>query len=49
MNKGDLINGYTKVVATRKRHCSSWLCICSISKALKKKETVTLVGLGTFR
>ena len=50
MNKGDLINEVAKVVSTKKEAQASVDCIfSSITKALKKKDTVTLVGFGTFK
>ncbi|MDB9823192.1 HU family DNA-binding protein [Deltaproteobacteria bacterium] len=50
MNKGDLINEVAKVVSTKKEAQASVDCIFSaITKALKKKNTVTLVGFGTFK
>ena len=50
MNKGDLINELAKVVSTKKEAQAAVDCIFStITKALKKKETVSLVGFGTFK
>lgn len=50
MNKGDLINEVTKVVNTKKDAQEAVDCVFStITKALKKKDTVTLVGFGTFK
>ena len=50
MNKGDLVNEVAKVVETKKQAQAAVDCIFStITKALKKKETVTLVGFGTFK
>jgi DNA-binding protein HU-beta len=50
MNKGDLINEVAKVVNTKKQAREVVDCvISSITKALKKKESVTLVGFGTFK
>jgi DNA-binding protein HU-beta len=50
MNKGDLINEVAKVVSTKKVAQAAVDCILStITKALKKKNTVTLVGFGTFK
>lgn len=50
MNKGDLINEVAKVVNTKKEAQATvdWI-ITTITKALKKKDTVTLVGFGTFK
>jgi DNA-binding protein HU-beta len=50
MNKGDLINEVAKVVNTKKEAQAAVDCVfSSITKALKKKDTVTLVGFGTFK
>ena len=50
MNKGDLVNEVAKVVSTKKEAQAAVDCILStITKALKKKDTVTLVGFGTFK
>ena len=50
MNKGDLINEVAKVVSTKKEAQEAVDCILSsITKALKKGDTVTLVGFGTFK
>ncbi len=50
MNKGDLINEVAKVVSTKKEAQAAVDCVIdSIAKALKKKQTVTLVGFGTFK
>ena len=50
MNKGDLVNEVAKVVGTKKKAQAAVDCIfSSITKALKKKDTVTLVGFGTFK
>jgi nucleoid DNA-binding protein len=50
MNKGDLINEVAKVVSTKKGAQAAVDCVfSSITKALKKKDTVTLVGFGTFK
>ncbi|MBW2065629.1 MAG: HU family DNA-binding protein [Deltaproteobacteria bacterium] len=49
MNKGDLVNEVAKVVSTKKEAQAAVDTVFSaITKALKKKETVTLVGFGTF-
>ncbi|MBN1847426.1 MAG: HU family DNA-binding protein [Deltaproteobacteria bacterium] len=49
MNKGDLVNEVAKVTGTKKAAQDAVDCIfTSITKALKKKDTVTLVGFGTF-
>src|SRR4030042_3677693 len=50
MNKGDLVNEVAKVVCTKKEAQEAVDCVfASITKALKKKEAVTLVGFGTFK
>jgi DNA-binding protein HU-beta len=50
MNKGDLVNEVAKVVDTKREAQEAVDCIFStITQALKKKGTVTLVGFGTFK
>jgi DNA-binding protein HU-beta len=50
MNKGDLVNEVAKVVCTKKEAQEAVNCVfSSITKALKKKDTVTLIGFGTFK
>ena len=50
MNKGDLVNEVAKVVNTKIEAQEAVDCVFStIAKALKKKDTVTLVGFGTFK
>jgi len=50
MNKGDLVNQVAKVVSTKKEAQAAVNCVLqSITKALRKKDTVTLVGFGTFK
>jgi nucleoid DNA-binding protein len=50
MNKGDLIAELAKVTCTKKEAEAAIDCVFStITKALKKKDTVTLVGFGTFK
>ena len=50
MNKGDLINEVAKVVSTKKEAQEAMDCVLSsITKALKKGDTVTLIGFGTFK
>jgi DNA-binding protein HU-beta len=50
MNKGDLVNEVAKVVNTKREAQEAVDCVfSSITKALKKKNTVTLVGFGTFK
>ena len=50
MNKGDLIIDVAKVVSTKKEAQAAVDCILStITKALKRKDTVTITGFGTFK
>ncbi len=50
MNKTDLVKEVAKVVCTKKEAQAAVDCAFStITKALKKKDTVTLVGFGTFK
>jgi len=50
MNKKDLVNEVAKVVGTKKEAQAAVECVFStITKTLKKKNTVTLVGFGTFK
>ena len=50
MNKRDLVNEVAKVVNTKKHAQAAVDCVLTtITKALKKKDTVTLVGFGTFK
>ena len=50
MNKGDLINEVAKVVSTKKEAQEAVDCVLSsITKSLKKGDTVTLIGFGTFK
>ena len=50
MNKGDLVNEVAKVVGSKKNAQAAVDCVISgVTKALKKKDTVTLVGFGTFK
>ena len=50
MNKGDVINEVAKVVSTKKEAQAAVDCVFStITKALKKKDTVALIGFGTFK
>ena len=50
MNKGDLINEVAKVVSTKKEAQEAVDCVLSsITNSLKKGDTVTLVGFGTFK
>lgn len=50
MNKGDLINEVAKVTSTKKEAQAAVDCVIdTITKSLKKKNAVTLVGFGTFK
>ena len=50
MNKGDLINEVANVVSSKKEAQAAVDCVlATITKALTKKDTVTLVGFGTFK
>ena len=50
MNKGDLVNEVAKVVCTKKEAQAAVDSVfSSITKALKKKDTVALIGFGTFK
>ncbi len=50
MNKGDLVKEVAKAVNTKKEAQAAVDCVFStITKALKKKDTVTLIGFGTFK
>ena len=50
MNKGDIVNEVAKVVSTKKEAQAAVDCVFStITSALKKNDTVTLIGFGTFK
>jgi DNA-binding protein HU-beta len=50
MNKGDLVNEVAKLVNTKKEAKEAVDCVFStVAKALKKKDTVSLAGFGTFK
>ena len=50
MNKGDLVNEVAKVVDTKKEAQAAVDCVfTTITKALKKKDAVTLIGFGTSK
>jgi nucleoid DNA-binding protein len=50
MNKGDLVGEVAKIVGTKKGAQAAVDCVFStITKALEKKDTVTLIGFGTFK
>jgi nucleoid DNA-binding protein len=49
MNKADLIDAVAKVTKTKKTAGAAVDCVLdTITKALKKKEEVSLIGFGTF-
>ena len=50
MNKADLIEAVAGVVSTKKEAAAAVdAMLDAIKKALKKGDTVTLVGFGTFK
>lgn len=50
MNKGDLINKVSEALNSKKDAQTAVDCILStITEALAEKESVTLVGFGTFK
>jgi nucleoid DNA-binding protein len=50
MNKGDLINEVAEVVSTKKEAQAAVDCVfAAITKALKKGDSVSIVGFGTFK
>ena len=51
MHKTDLVNEIAKVTGLSKKDSGSALeaALVSITKALKKKDSVTLIGFGTFK
>jgi len=50
MNKGDLVNEVAKVVGTKKEAQAAVECVFdSITRTLKKKGQVIIVGFGTFK
>ena len=50
MNKSNLVNQVAKVVCTKKEAKAAVDCVFStITKALKKKDAVTLIGFGAFK
>ncbi len=50
MNKGDLINEVSKVLKTKKDAQEAVNCVLSsITKALGKGDSVSLIGFGTFK
>ncbi|MEJ2476723.1 MAG: HU family DNA-binding protein [Desulfobacterales bacterium] len=50
MNKGDLINEVSQVLASKKdAQAAVDGVLAAVTKALKKGDDVTLVGFGTFK
>ncbi|MGM0787705.1 MAG: HU family DNA-binding protein, partial [Thermodesulfobacteriota bacterium] len=50
MNKADLVNEVAKVVSTKKEAQAAVDCVLqTVTKALSKGDSVTLVGFGTFK
>jgi len=50
MNKGDLVNAVAEVVSTKKEAQEAVDCVFeTIKKALKKKDSVQIVGFGSFK
>ena len=49
MNKGELIEAVAKVTSTKKNASAAVDCVLeTITKALKKKQAVMLIGFGSF-
>ncbi len=50
MNKSNLVKEVAKVLNTKREAQAAMDCVFStITKALKKKDTVALIGFGTFK
>ncbi len=50
MNKGDLVGKVAEVLSSKKEAQAAVDCLLtSITEALSNKESVTLVGFGTFK
>jgi len=50
MNKGDLVNEVSKVLASKKEASIAVECVLSsITKALEAGDSVSLIGFGTFK
>jgi len=50
MNKADLVNAVAEVVSTKKEAQEAVDCVFeTIKKALKKKDSVQIVGFGSFK
>ena len=50
MNRSELVDSLSKATESSKADCEKWLTafISTVSKNMKKKEGVKLVGFGTF-
>lgn len=50
MNKGDLVNKVSEVLNSKKEAQAAVDCVFeTVTKALSKNDSVTLVGFGTFK
>ena len=50
MNKADLIDEVAKVLSSKKEAKEAVECVLStITSTMKKEESVTLIGFGTFK
>ena len=50
MNKGDLVNEVSKVLKTKKDAQAAVECVLlSITEALEKGDSVSLIGFGSFK
>ncbi len=50
MNKADLVNEVANLTSTRKKAQAAVDCVFdAITRALKNRDEVTLVGFGTFK
>jgi DNA-binding protein HU-beta len=50
MNKGELVNEVSQVLKTKKDAQAAVDCVlASITKALEKGDSVSLIGFGTFK
>jgi DNA-binding protein HU-beta len=50
MNKGDLVNEVSKITKTTKEAQAALDCVLSsIAEALRKGDSVSLIGFGTFK
>ncbi len=50
MNRSELVDSLSKATESSKAECEKWLSafLSTVSKNMKKKEGVKLVGFGTF-